>query len=116
MLDTAGQGPVEHEQPHYERSDEQRERSEQRPAREIVAPRRPGGTDRLRRRRRSHADTEREDAGRGVTVLTDRAPADRIAGPPRDARHGCDDDAPAVGRPGRSREHCAVGREHLNRT
>ena len=47
----------------------------------VVAPRRSRGADRLGRRRRRHADAEREDAGRRVPVLADHAPADRVAGP-----------------------------------
>ncbi len=56
-------------------ADHQRERGEQRPAGDVVAPRHPGRADRLRRRRCIHADSEREDAGGHVPVGGDDAPA-----------------------------------------
>ena len=92
-LDARVDGPRQDEQPDADDADEQRERGEERPARDVVAPRHPGRADRLGRRRRVDADAEGEDAGSDVPVGGELAPAHGVRLAPdepldRDADHG----------------------------
>ena len=111
----SGTGPRSTSEPDDERPDQERERGEEHPAGEVVAPGRPGGADRIGRRRRGHSDAEGEDTGRRVPVVADHAPANGVRLAPLESGHRSDDDMSVVLGLGRTREHRPVGREHLDR-
>ena len=72
------QRPAHDEQLEAETADDEREREEVQPADDVLGPRRPLRADRVRHRRRRHADAERVDAGDDVAVVRQRLPAHRV--------------------------------------
>ena len=72
-------GLPQHEQPHGERAEHERDREEEQPASHVVLPRGSGRTDRIRGWGRSNADPEREHPGRRVPVDAGHPPAHGVA-------------------------------------
>ena len=95
-LDPRVDDPREDEQPDPDDAEEERDRDEERPAGDVVAPRHARGAHGLRRRRRVDADAEREDAVADVAVGGELAPADGVGLPDAEPADGRADHEPAV--------------------
>ena len=114
-LEQLRNGASQHHETDDERPDQQRESAEQRPPRHVVTPRRARGADGLGRWRGIDADPEREDTGRGVSIVPDHPPAHGVRRLVGETRHGRDDDVPVAFGPRSAGEHAPVGSEYLDR-
>ena len=102
------------EQLEAESADDEREREEVQPADDVLCPRRSSGADRVRHRRRAHADAEGVDAGDDVAVVRERLPANGVRAF-RQLRQRDDDLALRRDRARRPGHVLAVEPEHLDR-